>query len=341
MDSKAQLEPEPVREWHDVNAHRFHNEIAPRYQPAILRGLVDSWPAVARGRESVPRMCDYLTSFDSGDPIEVFLGPPEIRGRFFYREDLGGFNFVRRKDHFPKAMARLQRLFEHREQTAFYMGATAIPRALPGLEQDNPLELVDEGVPPNIWIGNQTTIPPHFDTSDNIACVVKGRRRFTLFPPEQIGNLYIGPIDLTPAGQPISLVDPYQPNLERFPKFAQAMPSALVAELEPGDAIYIPALWWHQVESLSPFNVLINYWWEYAVPGTGSPFEALVHGILTIKHLPPEKRRAWQAFFDHYLFSDDDPAEHMSPEQRRALGAMTPELAEYLKGFLRGALNKP
>lgn len=332
------LKPKPIQEWHEVDATVFREQIIPRYQPAILRGLVDAWPAVTKGRQSVDELCQYLVGFEGEAPVELFLGPPEIEGRFFYNEDLQSFNFVRRKDYFHKTLKRLQALLKDPAPSALYMGATAIPKTLPGLDRDNPLSLVDERVPPNIWIGNRTAIPTHYDTSDNIACVVAGRRRFTLFPPEQVRNLYVGPIDFTPAGQPISLVNPYTPDLERFPKFAEAMPTALVAELEPGDALYIPSLWWHQVESLDRFNVLINYWWEYGVPNTGSPFETLVHGLLTLRQLPLEKRKAWQSFFEHYLFSEENPAEHMQPEQRRALSDMTPELAGYLKGFLRHAL---
>lgn len=335
----ASLNPSPVREWHDVTLERFQTEIAPRFEPAILRQYVSHWPAVALGANSHAALRDYLVGFNRGEPVELFLGPPEIQGRFFYTDDLQGFNFARRKDHFAAALGRLASMETESPAHAFYIGATAIPKTLPGLEQDNPMDLVDERVPPNIWIGNRTTIPPHYDVSDNIACVVAGHRRFTLFPPEQVRNLYVGPIDLTPAGQPISLVDPYRPDLERYPRFAEAMETAKVAELEPGDALYIPSLWWHQVESLDTFNVLINYWWEYGVPNTGSPFEALVHGLLTIRHLPLEKRKAWQVFFDHYLFSEEDPAAHMTEEQKRALGPMTPELAGYLKHFLRSALK--
>lgn len=334
------LNPTPVREWHDVTPERFANEIAPLYEPAILRGHVRDWPAVRAGQSSAQALREYLAGFSQGEPIKLFLGPPEIDGRFFYDETLQGFNFVRRKDHFASAMKRLKAMEPDAEPPAFYIGATAIPRTLPGLERDNPMNLVDDRVPPNIWIGNRTTIPTHYDVSDNIACVIAGHRRFTLFPPEQVRNLYVGPIDFTPAGQPVSLVDPYAPDLERFPRFAEAMPTARVAELEPGDALYVPSLWWHQVESLDRFNVLINYWWEYGVANTGSPFEAMVHGLLTIRQLPLEKRRAWQTFFDHYVFGEENPAEHMTPEQRRALGDMTPDLAEYLKGFLRNALEK-
>ena len=77
-----------------------------------------------------------------------------------------------------------------------------------------------------------------------------GHRRFTLFPPEQLANLYVGPLDFTPAGQAISLVDFAKPDFARFPRFAQALQAARVAELGPGDAIFIPSMWWHHIESL-------------------------------------------------------------------------------------------
>ena len=39
----------------------------------------------------------------------------------------------------------------------------------------------------------------------------------------------------------------------------------MVADLEPGDAIYIPALWWHAVQATGELNVLVNYWWNEAL----------------------------------------------------------------------------
>ncbi|WP_204333426.1 cupin-like domain-containing protein, partial [Proteus mirabilis] len=84
---------------------------------------------------------------------------------------------------------------------------------------------------------NRTSISTHFDASDNIACVAAGRRRFTLFPPDQTANLYIGPLDHNVAGQPLSMVDMATPDFARFPRFREALAAARTAELEPGDAI--------------------------------------------------------------------------------------------------------
>lgn len=59
------------------------------------------------------------------------------------------------------------------------------------------------------------------------------------------------------------------PELDRFLRYAEAMAAAQVAELEPGDAIFIPYMWWHGVQALDPFNLLVNYWWNSPHEATG------------------------------------------------------------------------
>ena len=87
------------------------------------------------------------------------------------------------------------------------MASTSIEKWLPGFSQDNDIILDREDVLGSIWIGNRCRIAAHFDLPSNIACCAVGRRTFTLFPPDQIANLYPGPIDFAPGGQPISTVD--------------------------------------------------------------------------------------------------------------------------------------
>ena len=164
----------------------------------------------------------------------------------------------------------------------------------------------------SIWIGNRTVIPAHYDLPDNLACVAAGRRRFTLFPPEQLRNLYVGPLDFTPAGQAVSLVDLHQPDLARYPRFAEALAQAQSAELEAGDALFIPSMWWHHVEGLTPFNILVNYWWRQSPGWMDTPFNTLLLALLTMRELPPAQRAAWQELFRHYVFdSDSSEAAHI------------------------------
>lgn len=324
-----------VREWHDVTPEIFKAEIASRYQPAILRGLVRDWPATQRGLESPEALAQYLAQFDSGKPLAAFFGSPEIKGRLFYNEDLSGLNFRQVRAPLKPTIGRILQSLQEQEPPTVYVGASSTAESLPEFTRDNRLGLVDASVVPNIWMGNKVTVAPHFDVPDNLACVVSGRRRVTLFPPEQISNLYVGPIDFTPAGAIISMVSVKDPDLERYPKFAQALEAAQVAELEPGDVLYIPSLWWHNVESLGEFNVLVNYWWDEAVEGAGSPFDSIIHSLLTLSSLPPHKVAAWRHFYEHYVFNTDQhPAEHIPVKQRGPLGKMTPRMAGYVRNYL-------
>jgi hypothetical protein len=311
-------------------------------EPVVVRGLAAGWPAVAAARSSTAGIVAYLERFDRGAMAEAFVGPPEIGGRFFYADGPAVFNFERRRGPFKDIVEAIARLETAAEAPVIYIGSTPVAEVLPGFEKENLMPLLDgSDTEPRIWIGNRTVVSAHFDESSNLAVVVAGRRRFTLFPPDQVRNLYIGPLDNTVAGQPMSLVDVRAPDLEKFPRFAEALAQRRVAELGPGDAIFIPALWWHHVEALDPFNALVNYWWKSVPPDAGSAFEAMVHGILAIAALPEREREAWRGMFDHYVFRrNGDPAEHLAPSQKGILGEPTPELRARICQFLLAMLSR-
>ncbi len=330
------------QEWHDVDAALFETTIRPRGRPAILRNLVRSWPATRAGRESPGALIRYLKSFYAGHPAPLFEAPAHINGRFFYNDTLDGFNFESRRASLNEVFDRLHDGLGVDSAPALYAGSVSLPIYFPGFLQANPLQgLIQGSAIESIWIGNRTCIAPHFDNTENIACVIGGRRRFTMFPPDQIANLYPGPLDLTPAGQPVSLVDVRKPDLERFPRFAEALSVAAVAELEPGDAVYIPALWWHNVEGLEDFNVLVNYWWRDVPAWFDSPSTSLLHCLLTLKSLPPEQRRSWQAVFDYLIFQPGGTAlEHLPAQARGLFGDLTEANAERIRSLLLKSLAR-
>ena len=336
------VELQEAAQWRDVDATLFEKTIRPRGRPAILRNLVRSWPATRAGLESPEALIRYLKSFYGGHPAPLFEGPADINGRFFYNDTLDGFNFESRRASLNEVLDRLHGSLGVESAPALYAGSVSLPIYFPGFSQANKLHgLINGSVIESIWVGNRTCIAPHFDNTENIACVVGGRRRFTMFPPEQIGNLYPGPLDLTPAGQPISLVDVRNPDLNRFPRFAEALRAAEIAELSPGDAVYIPALWWHNVEALEDFNVLVNYWWRDVPDYFDSPSMSLLHCLLTIKSLPPEQRRSWKAVFDYLIFQPDGAAlEHLPPESRRLFGDLTEAKAERIRSLLLKSLAR-
>ena len=330
-----------VREWRDVTPAIFRDEILTAQQPALMRDAVRDWPAVSAGKDSPRAMANYLRGFDTGASADTMIGDPAIDGYFFYNAEMTGHNFERRQERIAGSLDRLLALLDAPSPPAVYVGAVPMPSSLPGFIRDNNLALLDPAIIARLWLGNRVTVQTHYDLSNNVACVVAGRRRFTLFPPDQLPNLYVGPLEFTLAGQPISMVRLDAPDLERYPRFPAALAQAQGAELEPGDALFIPYMWWHHVESRDRFNVLVNYWWDETPAWQGSPFEALLHGLLSVRSLPPEKRAIWRSVFEHYVFqTGGDPVAHLPPQRRGIQGAASPQLAEVLRAKLLQELSR-
>ena len=324
-----------IREFSTLDADAIRSEVIASGRPAVLRGLVNAWPAVTVGRRSPAAVVEYLRRFDNGGLVDAIMTPPEVGGRVFYNEAMSGFNFARNRLPITAVAEQVLRYGAFARAPAVAAQSALIRDCLPGFSAENPLSVLDSSVLPRIWLGTAITTPTHLDEWNNIGCVVSGRRRFTLFPPEQIANLYIGPLDFAPTGAPMSLVRLHEPDLERFPRFREALAAAVTAELGPGDAIFIPALWWHHVESLEPFNLLVNYWWHAAGGaeiGSAAGFDSLLHAILNLRALPAPVREGWRALFDYYVFGTPGDVSAHIPEQRRGvLGDITPVDAERLR----------
>jgi Cupin-like domain len=292
----------PLREWSGIDAATFRAEVATRYEP------VAGWPAVRAAAESPAAFCTYLARRDAGTAVDALRMPPGARGRIFYNDDLTGFNFTRERLTVTEVIERVVKYAAMAKPPAIAAQSAPVAECLPAFANENVLALVHESIRPRIWLGSAVVTPAHFDESANVACVVAGRRRFTLLPPGQVANLYVGPLDFAPTGTPVSLVSFREPDFARFPRFREALAHALVTELGPGDAIYIPPLWWHHVESLERLNALVNYWWK-GPPGAPveapSAFTALHQSLAAFRDAPPAERAAWEALFAHFVFGRD------------------------------------
>lgn len=331
----------PIAEYGAADRLEFRESVRPRGQPAVLRRLAANWPAVKAAQRSDDDFIAYLRRFRADRPVPVIIGDPEIEGRFLYTDDLRAFNFQRGKSPFGSFLDRLLRDRDNPRPYAIAVQSEEVPGLLPGFEAENRIDLADPKVVPRAWIGNRIKVAPHYDLMENVGIVVAGRRRFILFPPDELRNLYVGPFELTPAGTPVSLVDPGNPDLERYPRYSQALKRAQVAELGPGDAIYIPFHWWHGVDSLEPVNLFINYWWNDAPAGAGNPYDALLHSLFAIKTLPADQRAVWRMVFDHYVFGvNGDPVEHLPAHAKGMLGEVTFEQLGRMRATLRQLLQR-
>jgi len=318
--------PEQVRELPanlTADPEAFRRGIAELCEPVVLRGLCADWPALAAAGEGADSLFAYLLQFDTGARAQAFIGDPAIEGRYYYGSGQDGFNFERQSLSLREAFERIAKAAAQPQTETVYVGSLPAEDYAPGFGAANRLAIVPRGVGPRLWVGNASRVACHYDTYDNLACVIAGRRRFTLYPPDAVGDLYVGPIDHTMAGQPVSLAAAAEPGDPRYPRFEVVRGRAREVVLEPGDALYLPKLWWHQVEASEPVNLLVNYWWDAFSTGPDAPYLTMMLAMIAIAERPAPERAAWRAFFDNYVFRPErHPLEHLPEEQRGVLGPL-------------------
>ncbi|MFQ3236481.1 MAG: hypothetical protein ACI9C4_002053 [Paraglaciecola sp.] len=322
------------------------DELFSQAQPVILKGLVKDWPLVKAGQESADEVMTQLELHYSKRPMLVYKGPPEIKGRFAYDETCTGFNFSIGSSTIPDVFNAIKRQLSHFEHDYFYINSLRFDEGFPTLSQTHKLDFDHSEFNNNqplakIWLGTESIAAAHYDQPKNIACCVLGKRRFTLFPPEQVHNLYPGPLTPTPGGQVVTMADLSDPDFSRFPRLKNALENAYVADLEPGDALYYPNMWWHEVEAFDRFNAMVNFWWMTAEPYLGNPMDALMHAMMSVRDRPVKEKEAWKALFDYYIFADSEQVRaHLPPESQGLLATMDDNQARRLRAMLRNNLNR-
>ena len=113
----------------------------------------------------------------------------------------------------------------------------------------------DKMGPPRFWLGPSGTVTPlHCDYDDNIFAQVWGSKRIFLAPPHHDAFLYPSEANAILFGSPF---DPEAPDFEKFPLARQALMIEVI--VNPGDLLYVPAGWYHQVRALT-FSLSANRW---------------------------------------------------------------------------------
>jgi hypothetical protein len=146
-----------VREVTGVDPRALPDDILLSTQPVVMKGLVANWPIVRAGLESSQSASAYIRKFYRDATVGALLGAPDIDGRFFYNDDLSGFNFRAAKLKLDVMLDEVERHQHAPKPPAIYVGSTTIDTCLPGFRGENDLNFGDRNPLASIWLGNQSS----------------------------------------------------------------------------------------------------------------------------------------------------------------------------------------
>lgn len=230
--------------------------------PVILEGVTADWPALGKWTPAW-----FAANYpDLQVPYERWSLPEE-------GDEDTIFSFDRHAERTSVSMGELVEALTHEGGRAVYSTMFPVFDVLPELRADVRDLSAYQGMAgrwpewlgrgpcmkPFMWTGGAGSLTVlHFDRVHNLYAQLSGRKRWLLFAPSESRRLYWPCRDLPGKRLQFSPVDAERPDLERYPLFAGATP--LTADLEPGDVLFVPTGWWHQVRSLTQ-SLALNYFW--------------------------------------------------------------------------------
>ena len=220
-------------------------------KPVIITGAMSGWKALSSWNP------DYLSKTVGNTQVDVYVSQ---NGRF--GSDLKkGLNYLITPMKFSDFMSAI---LENNKSISnyYYIQTQPITTIFPELVQDiETPNYVDKKfvLAMNLWLGTHGNISLlHHDLSNNILAQVSGRKRILLFEPKQTSFLYPFPAhSKTPH---LSQINIDETDIDKFPKFSKA--KYIECVLEPGEMLFIPVYWWHQVYSFDKLNIAVNFWCE-------------------------------------------------------------------------------
>lgn len=223
-----------------------------RREPVHLVGAVADWPALAKWTP------EHLGRVAGERAVKVVVGNRESQAPVFKNMALREFLSACFSEH-PE------------EQRAYYLKEYDLLAEIPELASD--LQLGDLAFPNTeswhyAWIGQSGGRTGfHYDIFNNILTQIVGRKELVVIPPESTAGMY--PSAKFDTYARLSLVDGFNPDFLRFPRYRDALQSASTYTLLPGDALYIPRGFWHQAQSftatISLSGFMANRWEKLTV----------------------------------------------------------------------------
>jgi hypothetical protein len=265
--------------------HRFHREYYLRNRPVIIRGI-----RAARPCKIFDWSREYLEHIMADTKVPVLATQT---GFLSYERDVIQMPF---RDFIAKSFS------DPPDSTSRYYFKNPTSILPPGHDDSASIpgigSYIHKAVLKNLWISaGRLTVGLHFDAAENFNFQLRGQKAFYLYPPGVKGYYPLPMFSQTAHISGVYRNGP-NPDLAQFPLFEPSR--EMRVDLRDGDVLYLPAYWWHQVESLGTENINLNFWWLPSLKKQSRNWNQALrgHAQLAIRYLklrsllkaPPETR---------------------------------------------------
>lgn len=229
----------------DITAEEFLDNFYAPGRPVILCGMMDEWPA--RMRWSPSCLCDRIGKAMIECQSDRRANPRFERDKDAHRQTM----------HFDDYIEAIAANSGNDLYMTAYNSAANAAAMTPLLADLGAMAGILDHAPGEaagmIWIGPGGTFTPlHHDLTNNLLAQIVGRKRVIMAAPNETPKLYN---DLHVFSEVANLADPGL-DLDEFPRLSQVRTLDVI--LEPGEMLFLPIGWWHQVEALD-FSVSMTY----------------------------------------------------------------------------------
>ncbi len=208
-------------------------------EPVLLRGRASTWPALSRWS------FDYLKTISGDRMVRLVQGNREQGQTRFTQMPMAEYiELIAQRKHSDQKLYLKE--FDLFHEFPFLLKDCVYEDFFPWYVRPGKFA----------WIGQQgAETGLHYDIFDNFLIQVVGVKKLLLFSPSAIPRFYQS--DKFDYGARDSLFNANHPDYERFPLLKEVRP--LVLEFCPGDVLYIPKGWWHQVISIDATISIANF----------------------------------------------------------------------------------
>jgi lysine-specific demethylase 8 len=273
------------------------DEIVARGRPVLFEGAISDWQCTKEWTlDRLRQLAGHREVTASVSPNRIYTGDPK-RGHYSSAE--------RRSMRFSDFLDAIAR-----EDSGewLYLHKQEIGRLLPELREQvgvpRPLHC-EPTLRVYLWMGRQLSVTQlHHDFQHNLLAQIRGRKRVYLISPFEEAPYYRYPLKAldTRASWHLSVV----PSVEQadeavHPGFTNHDVGEVV--VAPGDLLYVPIFWWHEVHSLDQLSISLSYWWgSVATEQHDAAVRVLTSLAEQYEQLSPEWKKFCEFFIQRHIF---------------------------------------